>query len=234
MQIFKSLIKREKSISENKLENIEKTFISVFKDIINQSSLHMDKTINNSNNIKIINNEKNENDNELVFDKIATFEEYFIHGNIENILDHIELYKINQFQKKTKTNKNKKKYQIFLKNALDINYFRPEFLHKTKINIPNKAITEYFENKSQRRKNTAITKNFFKKRFFKNSVQIAKMIEEETFSPQKIKSFYENRFKKKNGFAKLLFLIKKFIKNLLKNFLYEREKKVVLSSKNRN
>lgn len=138
----------------------------------------------------------------LETDRVKSFEEYFQYNNIENIIQHIELMKLKKFNKKMKKNSFlKAKYQLYLQNNLDINESIPTFLKGSRLYSKRKTTTL----KQNLKKNEELMLNqnrasqpIAKRYYFKNSLNLQKLIAQEQFDPEKLKAYYRKKYMKKS------------------------------------
>ena len=134
--------------------------------------------------------------NPLEIDKIKSFEFYFPDNNIENILARIEYLKLLKILEKTKKNKNKKKYQLFIENHLNLNDRQPNYLlgNSLQKGAPNvEKFLEEFEKEGKRNFSTEKSKKIQRK-FFKKKSHIQKMMLDQEFDEEKFKEKFKKNF----------------------------------------
>lgn len=170
----------------------------------------------NGNNQKNIDVAQNKDDINHDIDKVKSFDDYYSHNNIETILHGLEMKKFKKLSKKIKKgNYLKTKYQSFFQNTIDINHTIPTFLRgsnlygrkKTVIFKENLKKKQKFLEKKNRKSSLAI-----KKYYFKNSLNLQKLIEQESFNPDKIKDYYKQKYmKNKNKW--IVYLVWKYCRS---------------------
>ena len=115
----------------------------------------------------------------LEIDALKSFEEYFINGNIEYILDKIEHKRIKKVYKKIRKSKSI--------------YSRMNIANKEMMETTKERSRFFVENTAGLRKQKI---NIVRKNFFKTSKNLEKMIKEEKFNPEKFKDYYIKKYER--------------------------------------
>jgi len=194
--------------------------------LINEKSENFDEEKKNEqkkSQILMVNFEENclKNNCALEIDRIKSFEFYFPENNIEKILARIEYVKLSEFLQKTKKNKNKKKYQRFLENRMNLNDKKPDFLIGSSLQQNAFDAQKYLEQfDGETIKKVSLEKsNKIQKSFFKKKSQIQKMILDEEFDQEKFKEKFKESYnvkKKTTFFEKVLKVFRKKIQPKMK------------------
>ena len=132
-------------------------------------------------------------------DKVKFFEDYFPHNNIDRVIHSIELTKFKKLNKKLKkSNFLKSKYQLFIQNNLDVNETIPTFLRGSTLYDKNKAtiLKDSLKDKKKMDNNTERNQINTKRYYFKNDMNLGKLIAQEKFDPEQIKEYYRKKYLK--------------------------------------
>lgn len=166
---------------------------------------------NHNSNISANNNKKEEI---CEVDRVKSFEDYYPHNNIETVVNCIEREKFRKLNKKIKkSNFLKSKYQLFIQNNLNVNESIPTFLRGSTLYDKRKATTlknNLKKNEKYIQKNNDSIHQPSKRYYFKNSLNLQKLIAQEKFDPEKLKEYYRKKYMKTNR-TKQLF---EFFKNV--------------------
>ena len=178
---------------------------------------------NNSNNLNNLNNLNSAQMNASFWkkdelsdlDKVKSFEDYFPHNNIETVLHTIETAKFKKLNKKIKKgNFLKSKYQLFLQNNLNINECIPLFLRGSTLYDRTKAISlkeNLKKNAKMIESNNERGEPLTRRYYFKNSMNLQKLIAQEKFDPDKIKEYYRKKYMREGRRKVVYKAFKKFI-----------------------
>ena len=194
------------------------------------------KIIDNNENIK-----ENRNFSEnfkckevLEMETVKSFEVYFPHNNIERVLARIEYLKLSEILRKGKKNCNRKKYQLFLENNMNINEVKPNFLFGSLLANNTENAENYLEEKFDKEMKKILieqkTGGGLQRKFFKDRANIERLIREEEFDPEKLKERYKEKYQKKEKNFFCFWMWKKFKKCLFKKA--EIKKKILVLRRN--
>lgn len=169
----------------------------------------------NNHNLNINTNSNNNKKEEICeVDRVKSFEDYYPHNNIETVVNTIEREKFRKLNKKIKkSNFLKSKYQLFIQNNLNVNESIPTFLRGSTLYDKRKATTlknNLKKNEKYMQKNNDSVHQASKRYYFKNSLNLQKLIAQEKFDPEKLKEYYRKKYMKTNR-TKQLF---EFFKNV--------------------
>jgi len=147
-------------------------------------------------------------------DKVKSFEDYYPHNNIETVLNAIETEKFKKLNKKIKKgNFLKSKYQLFIQNNLNVNESIPLFLRGSTLYDKTKALS--IKNNLKKNANLIEKSNerqpIARRYYFKNSMNLQKLIAQEKFDPEKIKEYYRKKYMKEGRRKVAYKAFKKFI-----------------------
>ena len=149
-------------------------------------------------------------------DKVKSFEDYYPHNNIETVIHEMEIEKFKKLNKKLrKCNFLKSKYQMFIQNNLNINESIPTFLRGSTLYDKRKATfltANASKNERYIEKTNDRTQPLMKRYYFKNSINLQKLIAQEKFDPEKIKEYYRKKYIKEAKRKLFMKVMKKYAK----------------------
>lgn len=150
-------------------------------------------------------------------DKVKFFEDYFPHNNIDRVIHSIELAKFKKLNKKLKkSNFLKSKYQLFIQNNLDVNETIPTFLRGSTLYDKKKAtyLKDSLKDKKKMDNNNNAERNQIntKRYYFKNDMNLGKLIAQEKFDPEQIKEYYRKKYLKEQKRRIFQRIAKMFVK----------------------